>query len=86
MINRMIDELMKLKYTVDSDNYSWETEVIDGKNKKLVSEALLRVYIEEGDHSERKIAGLEAKVYAYEKIIANSNFRSFIEEGEYNNG
>lgn len=28
----------------------------------------------------RKIAGLEAKVYAYEKIIANSNFAPIIRE------
>lgn len=31
-------------------------------------------------HSNQKIAELEAKVYTYEKIIANSNFAPLLEE------
>ena len=75
MIDKMISELMKLEYK--GDNYMHA--VILNRHKQLVQETLLKVYNEEYDH---QLGELKAKVYAYENIIANSNFKPILDKGE----
>lgn len=54
----------------------WTTNVISNSAKPLVKEALLKVFNECHDE---EIGELKAKVYAYEKIIANSNFAPILD-------
>ena len=70
MIDKICDELFKLKYRTIGDGY--ELPVINTSGQNLVRETILKVINDY--HSD-----LEAKVYAYEKIISNSNFAPLIE-------
>ncbi len=66
-IDNLIERLLSLKYRNESEQV--EYHVISSRNRHLVSNEVRKWYEEQ-----KKIAELEAKVYAYEKIIANSNF------------
>lgn len=68
MIDKICDELFKLKYRNDG----YDLRVISISNQNLVRETILKVMND--NHSD-----LEAKLYAYEKIISNSNFAPLIE-------
>lgn len=75
-INNLIERLLSLKYRNESEQV--EYHVISSRNRHLVSNEVRKWYEEQNIKAtidiQTKIAELEAKVYAYEKIIANSNF------------
>lgn len=75
-INELIEILMSLKYRNESEQI--EYYVISSRNRALVSNEVRKWFEEQNIKAtidiQTKIAELEAKVYAYEKIIANSNF------------
>ena len=62
----------KYKYYRNYDNKLCETEII---NKEEAKDALKVVITEIFTDYQVEIATLKAKVYAYEAIIANSNFK-----------
>lgn len=75
-IDNLLEILMSLKYKDESEQF--EYHVISSCNRALVSNEVRKWFEEQNIKSaidiQTKIAELEAKVYAYEKIIANSNF------------
>ena len=76
-IDNLIERLMSLTYRNKSDTYDFPI-ISDGHKDKVFNE-IMSWYKTQNISNEiieykRKIAELEAKVYAYEKIIANSNF------------
>ena len=85
-INNLIERLLSLKYKNESEQF--EYHVISSRNRALVSNEVRKWFEEQNIKAaidiQTKIAELEAKVYAYEKIIANSNFAPIIsnEKGE----
>ena len=75
-IDNLIERLMG-----NGDKYDFN--VIPTKYKDKVFNEIMSWYKDQNISNEiieckRKIAELEAKVYAYEKIIANSNFEPII--------
>lgn len=62
----------KYKYYSSYDNKPYETDII---SKKEAMDALKVVLTEIFTDYQVEIATLKAKVYAYEAIIANSNFK-----------
>ena len=81
-IDNLIERLMSITYR---DGFN----VIPACHKDKVFNEIMSWYKTQNISNEiieckRKIAELEAKVYAYEKIIANSNFAPIIsnEKGE----
>lgn len=80
-IDNLIERLMSLTYRNKSDTYDFPI-ISDGHKDKVFNE-IMSWYKTQNISNEiieykRKIAELEAKVYAYEKIIANSNFAPII--------
>lgn len=76
-IDNLIKRLMSLTYRNKSDTYDYH--IISDSHKDKVTAEILSWYQTQNASNEiieykRKIAELEAKVYAYENIIANSNF------------
>ena len=76
-IDNLIERLMSLTYRDKSDTYDFN--IISDSHKDKVFNEIMIWYKTQNISNEiieckRKIAELEAKVYAYEKIIANSNF------------
>lgn len=75
-VDNLIERLLSLKYRNESEQV--EYHVISSRNRHLVSNEVRKWYEEQNIKAtidiQTKIAELEAKVYAYEKIIANSNF------------
>ena len=80
-IDNLIERLMRLTYIVRDEEF----RVIPIRYKNLVSNEIIK-WSKEYDNSletveiNKKIAELEAKVYTYEKIIANSNFAPIMRE------
>ena len=76
MLDSLISKLMSLKY--EDKGYSggtYQYDVINKKHRDIVKTAIVEWYdMYFGAEYARKIGELEAKVYAYEQIIANSNF------------
>ena len=75
-IDNLIERLMNVKYTNGFN-------IISACHKDKVFNEIMSWYKTQNISNEiieykRKIAELEAKVYAYEKIIANSNFAPII--------
>lgn len=86
MLDTLISKLMNLKY--ESKSYTgsgtYKYDVIDKKNRDMVKSAVVEWYdMYFGSEYARKIGELEAKVYAYEKIIANSNFAPIIQSAPF---
>lgn len=93
-IDNLIERLMSLTYRNKSDTYdfpiisdNYRDKVFDeikswSKAQDITQEIINKEY--EIIEVKKRIAELEAKVYAYEKIIANSNFAPIIskEKGE----
>ena len=86
-IDNLIERLMNLRYSGNEDKYDFN--VIPARYKDKVFNEVMSWYKNQNISNEiieckRKIAELEAKVYTYEKIIANSNFAPIIskEKGE----
>ena len=76
-IDNLIERLMNLTYRNKGDTYDYH--IIPDRHKDKVTAEILSWYKDQNISNEIteykiKIAELEAKVYAYEKIIANSNF------------
>ena len=76
-IDNLIERLMSLTYKHDSGRFDFD--VISEEHRDKVIAEIMSWYKTQNISNEiieykRKIAELEAKVYAYEKIIANSNF------------
>ena len=79
-IDNLIERLMG-----NGDKYDFN--VIPARYKDKVFNEIMSWYKDQNISNEiieckRKIAELEAKVYAYEKIIANSNFASIIKNSD----
>ena len=83
-IDNLIERLMRLTYKRDSGRYVFD--VISEDHRDKVTAEIMSWYKtqDEVNCDKKRIAELEAKVYAYEKIIANSNFAPIIskEKGE----
>ena len=80
-IDNLIKRLMSLTYRNKNDTYDFP--IISDSYKDKVFNEIMSWYQTQNISNEiieckRKIAELEAKVYAYEKIIANSNFAPII--------
>lgn len=76
-IDNLIERLMSLTYRNKNDTYDFP--IISDSYKDKVFNEIMSWYNAQNISNEIteckiKIAELEAKVYAYEKIIANSNF------------
>ena len=82
-IDNLIERLMSLTYRDSGDKYDFH--IISDSHKDKVFNEIMIWYKTQNVTNEiieckRKIAELEAKVYTYEKIIANSNFAPIIRE------
>ena len=82
-LDNLIERLMSLTYRDEGDKYDFN--VIPARYKDKVFNEVMDWYKTQNISNDiieckRKIAELEAKVYAYEKIIANSNFAPIIRE------
>ena len=77
-INDLIERLMGLKHKEKGDSYSYS--VIYREYQPIIENAVKTWWAEQltDIDASKRIGELEAKVYAYEKIIANSNFKPLI--------
>jgi hypothetical protein len=75
IVDRVFDALCGLTEYHGSSG-GWTSRVISESSKPLVKQALLKVFNECHDD---EVGELKAKVYAYEKIIANSNFAPILD-------
>ena len=77
-------EIKDLIYTLEKLTYKtsdgFKLNVIWEENMPLV-EAVIRQFLL--NNHDREIGELRAKVYAYEKIIANSNFKAILPTEPY---
>lgn len=75
-IDKIYNELINLKYERKSsyDKRPYITEVINDDAREVFRVALADALNAQLNEYERKIATLEAKVFAYEAILKNSNF------------
>ena len=79
VIDNLYNELIDLKYKEKLHNGSnFETYVINKGARDIFRVALADALSEKLSDYEAKIATLEAKVFAYEAIIANSNFKPIL--------
>lgn len=77
-IQQLLDSLFKLTYTWESSigsSSSHTSKVISDANRLQVEQVIRQHLI---DNASEKIGILEAKVFTYERIIANSNFAPLI--------
>ena len=84
-IDNLIKRLMSLTYRNKNDTYDFP--IISDSYKDKVFNEIMSWYKDQNISNEiieykRKIAELEAKVYAYEKIISNSNFAPIIKNSD----
>lgn len=78
-IKELMYSLAQLKYTSKSQNHSYSFNVIGEDNLPSV-EVVIRQHLLNDYNQE--LGDLKAKVYAYEKIIANSNFAPMLKESK----
>lgn len=79
MLDALISKLEKLEYKSSYSGSTYMHSVISKDNLGLVKAVVTEWYdMYFGNEYGRKIGELEAKVYAYEQIIANSNFAPMI--------
>lgn len=83
-IDNLIERLMNLTYRDTGDKYDYH--VVSKVHRDLVYNEIRKWADEEKAKTEpkmldnsRRLAELEAKVFAYESIIANSNFAPILE-------
>ena len=76
VIDEIYEELIKLKYQKISsyDKRPYTTEVVNEDARELFRIALADALSDQFNEYKAKIATLEAKVFAYEAILKNSNF------------
>lgn len=81
MLDALVSKLTSLKY--EDKGYSggtYQYDVISKKHTNTVKAAIVEWYdMYFSSEYARKIGELEAKVYAYEQIIANSNFAPMLQ-------
>lgn len=81
-LDYLVSNLMSLKY--EDKGYSggtYQYDVISRKHRDMIKTAIVEWYnMNFGAEYGRKIGELEAKVYTYEQIIANSNFAPMIQD------
>lgn len=79
--DKLYNELIELEYEARYGNDTYKAKVIDSRKeaRNIFRVALAEALSEKFSEYEAKIAKLEAKVYAYEAIIANSNFKPLLE-------
>ena len=81
ILDNLVSKLMSLKY--EDKGYSggtYQYDVVSKKHRDMVKIAIVEWYdMNFGAEYGRKIGELEAKVYTYEKIIANSNFAPILQ-------
>lgn len=70
-IQKLLNKLKELKYKSDILGRKEDFPVIDKKNFDKVENVIRQFLL---DNHDAEYGELQAKVYAYEKIIANSNF------------
>jgi len=91
-IESLLQKLFNLEYVSGKsyDGGSRRAYSIIGEydgQQTIVRNAVEEWYLEQKERQNVKIAELEAKIYAYEKIIANSNFKPLLNtEGGVDNG
>lgn len=78
--NKLINLKYERKYSYDKSTYT--TEVVNKDAQDLFRVALADALSGQFNEYEAKIATLEAKVFAYEAIIANSNFKPILTDQE----
>lgn len=77
----MLDDIFNKKYTrkYSHSGESYETLAIDEQARNMI-EDIIRNHV--SDDREEKLGILEAKVFTYERIIANSNFAPLLNNPE----
>lgn len=76
-IKKLMSDLLNATYYSNGDTY----HIIHTRNGQAEKvESLLRKHLL--DCHDKELGELKAKVYAYEKIIANSNFAPFLQSKE----
>lgn len=80
-IEELLRDLFKATYRSESDRFDFE---IIGDRHKAKIETVVRLWASRQNLSNLnvKIATLEAKVFAYEAIISNSNFNAILKTEE----
>lgn len=73
-IDKIYERLIGLTYEWKGQSQTFKSKVIDEGARELFKVELADALNEQLNEYEVKIARLEAKVYAYEAIIKNSNF------------
>jgi len=75
-IDEIYEKLIHLKYTARMyrSNDTYTTEVINKEGRDVFRAALADALSDQFNEYKAKIATLEAKVFAYEAILKNSNF------------
>ena len=80
LLDEIMDAIENAKYKDRGDKY--ETKILYNKNHlsalRIVIEKVIREHDEKYKEHEMEMAKLSAKVFAYEAIIANSNFAPMI--------
>ena len=78
--DNIVNKLMNMKYR--DEKYDCSFSVISKQHEDLVRVVIADALNQELSEKDSKISELEAKVYAYEQIIANSNFAPVIKKTE----
>ena len=79
-IDKLYNDLINLQYEDKGyDSRPYKRKVINEGGQELFRVALADALSGQFNEYEAEIAKLEAKVYAYEAIIANSNFKPVLE-------
>ena len=74
-VEELIERLNNAK--IRRDGFSYDSEIISYGGEKIAW--IVRDWAQkQGNETATRIAELEAKVYAYEQIIANSNFKAVL--------
>ena len=73
-IRELLDRLFGLTYRSEYGNY--DLPVIGGQHRTEIEHIVRQWAL---DNHDSKVGTLEAKVFAYEKIISNSNFAPMIQ-------
>ena len=77
-IDRLYNKLIGLTFSNKYSGGSYDLPVIEKGGRDIFKSALYEELSQEFNSYSARIASLEAKVYAYEAIIANSNFKPML--------
>lgn len=80
MLDSLLNMLQKVEYQSEYSDSKYMSRVISEKHMPLIKAAVVEWYdMYFSSEYARKIGELEAKVYTYEQIIANSNFAPILQ-------